>query len=57
MKRTYLLITVGLLCFAFLFVTEAHKRTMPLASSAQTGALVFKNVTVIDGTGTAQPSE
>jgi imidazolonepropionase-like amidohydrolase len=57
MKRTYLLIAVGLLCFALLSVTEAHKRMMPLTSSAQTGALVFKNVTVIDGTGTsAQPA-
>jgi imidazolonepropionase-like amidohydrolase len=57
MKRTFLLITVGLLCFALLSATEAQKRTMPLALSVQTGALVFRNVTVIDGTGTgAQPA-
>jgi imidazolonepropionase-like amidohydrolase len=57
MKRTFLLITVGLLCFALLSATEAQKRTMPLALSVQTRALVFRNVTVIDGTGTgAQPA-
>src|SRR5262245_13229496 len=56
MKRTFLLITVGLLCFAFLSETKAQNRTIPVALSVQTGVRVFTNVTVIDGTGVgAQP--
>jgi cytosine/adenosine deaminase-related metal-dependent hydrolase len=57
MKRTFLLITAGLICFGLLTATEAQKRTMPLDSGVQTRALVLKNVTVIDGTGAAaQPA-
>ena len=57
MKRTLLLITVALFCSPLPPATEAQKRRMPLALLAQTGALVFTNVTVIDGTGTgAQPA-
>jgi imidazolonepropionase-like amidohydrolase len=52
MKRTILLVTVALFCSALLPATEAQKRRTHLALAVQTGALVFTNVTVIDGTGT-----
>src|SRR5262245_29885605 len=57
MKRTFLFITAGMLCFALLPGTKAQDRPMPVASSVQIGALAFTNVAVIDGTGTgAQPA-
>jgi imidazolonepropionase-like amidohydrolase len=53
MKQTNLLIIVPLICAALLSASEAQNRRI----SVHTSALVFKNVTVIDGTGRdAQPT-